>query len=189
MSAHRVTVDTSESNTLWQSLVIGEFNQTACCFDVSFISESFPILSNPLENMNWRSFLRPTTDIILIKGWWSLNVCNRETQLAWVCFPKTSVCLWSLWFGSIHWAPQDGVLSPGLWFRPSLGTACNKSEQINTSPNPSLSSHNHSSLVNNHSPSNHTETSQKHSHSDTQWNTSTIQMHFKQLWGQFACTI
>lgn len=46
-----------------------------------------------VSSSNRRSFLRPNPDIIIIKGWWLLNVWNRETQLDWVCFPKTSVCV------------------------------------------------------------------------------------------------
>lgn len=87
-------------------IMTGDFNQTACRFDVSLFLSCCQYSQIPwktwwipfppqkrVSSSNRRSFLRPNPDIIIIKGWWSLNVWNRETQLDWVCSPKTSVCV------------------------------------------------------------------------------------------------
>lgn len=147
-------------------ITTGDFNQTACCFDVSLFLSCCHTVKYPgkhdgipvppqkrVSSSNWRSFLRPNSDFIIIKAWWTLNVWSREAQLVWVCSPKKNicvcvfVCLWSLWFGFIHRALLDAfksnfVAQNQVWAQPAIN------QRKPTCPrNPSRSSHNHCSLV------------------------------------------
>lgn len=74
-----------------------------------------------VSSSNRRAFLRPNSDIIIIKGWWSLNVWNRETQLAWVCVCVcVIVVVWLYTLSSTRcvWVQVCG--SDQVWGQPAI---------------------------------------------------------------------